>query len=65
MHCIRIGYKLGGVRSFMDVELVVDGKRIPMNDYVRSVFAKVVSALISTLKGVDEDWREARLIVRR
>ncbi len=49
----------------MEVELIVDGKRIPMNDYVKSVFANVVSALIATLKGVDESWKEMKLEIRR
>ncbi len=48
----------------MDVELYVDGKKIPMNSYVRSVFFKVLSALISTLKGV-EDWEKAEIKISR
>jgi hypothetical protein len=48
----------------MKVELVVDGKKIPMNSYVRSVFFRVVEALISTLKGV-EDWSDAEITIKR
>ena len=49
----------------MRVKLVVDGKDVPLNNYVQSVFGKVLSALVSTLKGVDEDWGELRVEVRR
>lgn len=44
------------------IELFVDGKKVPMNSYVRSVFTKVIEALVSTLKGVDSwDKLEIRL----
>lgn len=35
------------------IELLVDGEKISMNDYVQSVFSRVIEALVSTLKGVD------------
>ena len=49
----------------MKVELVVDGKRIPLNTFVQKVFCNVVSALISALKGVDEDWKEVEIRLTR
>jgi len=48
-----------------NVELFVDGKKVPMNSYVRNVFFRVLSALVSTLKGIDEDWKEVEIKVRR
>ncbi|AEA46314.1 hypothetical protein [Archaeoglobus veneficus] len=47
------------------VTLVVDGKKVPLNSYVRSVFSSVIVALISTLKGVDENWKTAEIKVER
>jgi len=47
------------------VTLVVDGRRIPLNPYVSSVFANVIAALISTLKGVEEDWNLAEIRVEK
>jgi hypothetical protein len=49
----------------MKVELVVDGKRIPLNNFVQKVFCNVVSALISALKGVDENWKEVEIRLTR
>jgi len=43
------------------IELLIDGKKIPMNSYVRSVFFKVIEAMVSTLKGVDEEWRKVEI----
>ncbi len=40
----------------MEVKLVVDGEEIELNPFVSQVFFKVIEALVSTLKGVDENW---------
>ena len=49
----------------IDVRLLIDGKEVPMNPYVQKVFGEVVRAMISTLKGVDENWSHAELILDR
>ncbi len=49
----------------VEVELVIDGKKVALNPYVTSVFYKVIVALISTLKGVDEDWKVAEIRLER
>ncbi len=49
----------------MQVKLIVDGKEIPLNRYVQSVFGSVILALISTLKGVDEGWKVVRIEIKR
>ncbi len=49
----------------MEVRLVVDGEEIELNQYVMKVFGKVVEALVSTLKGVDEDWDVVQIEVVR
>lgn len=46
------------------VELYIDGKKIPLNKYVKSVFLKIILALISTLKGVPESWNEIEIKIR-
>ena len=49
----------------MKVELLVDGRRIPMNNFVQSIFKNVILAMISTLKGVDENWEKIELRIIR
>lgn len=49
----------------MEVRLVVDGEDIEMNEFVTKVFGKVIEALVSTLKGVDEDWDIVKIEVVR
>ena len=45
--------------------MIVDGKKVPLNRYVQSVFGNVISALISTLKGVDESWKTVEIRIER
>ena len=47
------------------VEIRIDGKDIPVNRYVKDVFLKVIVALVSTLKGVPEDWSEIEIKIVR
>jgi len=47
------------------IELTIDGKKIPLNKYVRDVFFKVITALVSTLKGYEEEWSEIKIVIRR
>ena len=37
-----------------NVELLIDGKRVGLNPYVRSVFIGVANALVGTLKNVED-----------
>jgi hypothetical protein len=41
-------------RGDFEVELKVNGKTIPLNPYVNSVFASVIAGLVSTLKNTPE-----------
>ena len=46
------------------LEVRVDGKKVPTNDFIRRVFAGVVEALVVPLKGV-EDPREIVITLRK
>ncbi|AGK62224.1 hypothetical protein Asulf_02272 [Archaeoglobus sulfaticallidus PM70-1] len=48
-----------------DVKLSIDGKEIPMNPYVQKVFLRVILALVSTLKGVDDNWSHLEISIDR
>jgi hypothetical protein len=49
----------------IDVKLLIDGKEVPLNPYVQKVFGAVIKGMISTLKGVDENWNHAELVLDR
>jgi hypothetical protein len=48
----------------LEVKVVIDGKKIEMNEYVRSVFFEVCAGLLRTLKGV-KDWKELEIQIKK
>ncbi|MFN3383732.1 MAG: hypothetical protein ACK401_02410 [Archaeoglobaceae archaeon] len=49
----------------MEVRLAVDGIEVELNPFVTKIIAKVVEAMATSLKGVNEDWRRIELEVVR
>jgi hypothetical protein len=48
----------------LEVKVIVDGKEIGMNEYVKSVFFEVCTGLLRTLKGV-KDWKEFEIQIKK
>lgn len=48
-----------------DIVLEIDGKKIPMNDFVMKILFGTVKGSIETLRGVQEDWKIASITLRR
>ena len=46
------------------IEVEIDGKKVPTNEFVRKVFTGVVEGLVASLKGVN-DPREILIKVRK
>lgn len=49
----------------MEVRLEVDGIEIDLNDFVTKILGKTIEGMVSTLKGVKEDWRSVKIEVIR
>ncbi|MCS7118854.1 MAG: hypothetical protein RMH75_02280 [Archaeoglobaceae archaeon] len=49
----------------MKARLFVDGIEIEMNPFVTMMIAKVIEAMATSLKGVDEKWRHIEVEVIR
>ena len=41
----------------MKVELMVDGKVIPLNDFTQNIIGNVAAAIAGSLRGVGQDWK--------
>jgi hypothetical protein len=48
----------------MKIELTVDGKVIPLNDFTQEIIGNVVTAMAQTLRGVEKDNEEIVIRVR-
>jgi hypothetical protein len=51
-------YKLG-------IKLNVDGKEIPINDFVESILTGTISGAVTTLHGVSEEWKKIEIRIER
>ena len=49
----------------IDIVLEVDGKKIPMNEFVRKMLYGVIAGSISALRGVDESWKVINISLKR
>ncbi len=49
----------------MEVELFVDGQEIEINHFVQKIMGAMVCSSVETLHGVDENWDEINIRVKR
>ncbi len=48
-----------------DIVLEVDGKDIPMNDFVRKILCGMIAGSIEALRGVGDDWKSINVSLKR
>ncbi len=49
----------------MKVELLLDGKKIPMNEFVQKIVVNVIKAMVETLHNIDSEWKEISIHIER
>lgn len=49
----------------MEIELIIDGEDIPMNRFVEKILSGVVGGAAESLNGVEKDWKELSIKIRR
>jgi len=49
----------------MNAELIVDGEKIPMNDFIQKMLGRMLGGAVETLHGVEREWSEVSLTVKR
>lgn len=47
----------------MKVELVIDGRAIPLNDFTQEIIGNVIAAMAQSLRGVN-GWKEISIKVQ-
>ncbi len=52
---------------FMDTEIVleVDGKEIPMNEFVSKILCGMIVGSVETLRGVGNEWKTINISIKR
>jgi hypothetical protein len=49
----------------MESELIVDGEKIPMNEFLQKILGNMVGGAVETLHGVESEWTEVSLKIKR
>lgn len=49
----------------MKIELLVDGRKIPMNEFVQTIVGNVIKAMVETLHTVDGRWKEISIHIEQ
>ncbi len=47
------------------VVLEIDGKKIPMNEFVNNILYGMIAGSVSSLHGVKEDWKNINISINR
>lgn len=56
---------LNDIMNGNDISLEVDGKDIPMNDFVKKIMFGMIDGTVGTLRDVNKDWKSVKLILNR
>lgn len=48
-----------------EIVLEIDGKKIPMNDFVRKILCGMITGSVETLRGVGNNWKTINISLRR
>ena len=49
----------------MSLKLKVDGKEIPLNEFVEKIMRGTVTGAVSSLKGIKEDWKKIEIEIQK
>jgi hypothetical protein len=45
----------------LDIELIVDGEDIALNDFVRKILAGTFVGAVASLRDIKKDWKEIKI----
>jgi len=49
----------------MSMKLRVDGKEIPLNEFVEKIMSGSVVGAVTSLKGIKEDWKKIEIEISK
>lgn len=49
----------------MDAKLLVDGKEIDLNEFVRKILSGTIVGAVTSLRGIKKDWKSIEIKVTR
>jgi hypothetical protein len=49
----------------LGLKLKVDGKEIPLNDFVEKILNGTISGAVTSLRGIREDWKKIEIEIQQ
>lgn len=49
----------------MNTKVLVDGKEIPLNEFVNSIMSGTVVGAVTSLRGINKDWKKIEIQVTK
>jgi hypothetical protein len=49
----------------LGLKLKVDGKEIPLNDFVEKILNGTISGAVTSLRGIKEDWKKIEIEIQK
>jgi hypothetical protein len=49
----------------MEMKLLVDGKAIPLNEFVSKILTGTVVGAVTSLRGIREDWKKIEVEITK
>ena len=49
----------------MTIKLKVDGQEIPLNEFVEKILSGTVTGAVTTLRGIDGDWKKIEIEIEK
>lgn len=49
----------------MSLKLKVDGKEIPLNEFVEKMLGGTITGAVTTLRGIKDDWKKIEIEIQQ
>ncbi len=49
----------------LSLKLKVDGKEIPLNEFVEKIMSGTVTGAVTSLRGIKEDWKKIEIEIEK
>ena len=49
----------------MSLKLKVDGKEIPLNEFVEKILSGTIMGAVTSLQGIKEDWKKIEIEIEK
>jgi len=53
------------VKVSLSLKLKVDGKEIPLNEFVEKILGGTITGAVTALRGIKEDWNKIEIEIQK